>query len=73
MQVSQRLDGLEFRGFAGPSDYPSFARIITASARGEGDERVETPEKIASGYGHLERCDPARDIRVAEIGGEAAA
>jgi mycothiol synthase len=58
-----------FRPFGGPSDYPAFARIITACAKGEGDDRVETAEGIASGYDHLERCDPSRDLLVAEIDG----
>lgn len=66
-----RLDGVEFRGFRGASDYPSLARIITAHSKGEGDDRVETPEGIASGYEHLENCDPARDIVVVEVDGEA--
>ena len=55
--------------FRGASDYPHFARIITASSNGEGDDRVETPRGIASGYDHLERCDPARDLLVAEVDG----
>ena len=64
------LTGVEFRMFAGSSDYPHFVRIINAWARAEGDERVETLEGIASGYDHLERCDPFRDLLVAEIDGE---
>ena len=64
-----RLDGVEFRGFRGPSDYPHFARIITAWARGAGDDRVETAEGIASGYENLERCDPFQDVLVVEIQG----
>ena len=53
--------------FRGRTDYPHLARIITASARGEGDDRVETAEMIASGYDNLERCDPAADLLVAEV------
>ena len=64
-----RLDGVEFRGFRGPSDYPHFARLITAWAKGMGDDRVETAEGIASGYENLERCDPFQDVVVVEIGG----
>jgi mycothiol synthase len=64
-----RLDGVDFRTFRGPADYPDLARIITASARGEGDDRVETPEALASAYDHLDRCDPERDLLVAEAGG----
>jgi ribosomal protein S18 acetylase RimI-like enzyme len=53
--------------FRGESDYPHFARIITACAKGEGDDRVETAEGIAAGYAHLDRCDPERDLLVAEL------
>ena len=53
--------------FRGRPDYPHLARIITASARGEGDDRVETAEMIASGYDNLERCHPAADLLVAEV------
>ena len=65
-----KLDGVTFRMFGGHADYAAFASIITAAAKGEGDDRVETPEGIASGYGHLDRCDPARDLLVAEVDGK---
>jgi mycothiol synthase len=64
-----QLDGVRFRTFGGPADYEHLARIITASSRGEGDDRVETPEALASSYDHLDRCDPATDLLVAEVGG----
>jgi len=64
-----KLDGVYFRMFRGCADYPDLARIITASARGEGDDRVETPEAIASAYDHLDRCDPAHDLLVADVDG----
>ena len=64
-----QLDGVGFRTFERRDDYEHFARIITACAKGEGDDRVETPEGIASGYDHLERCDPSRDLLVAEVDG----
>ena len=64
-----QVEGVVFRPFRGESDYPHFARIITASAEGEGDDRVETAEGIASHYEHLDRCDPPRDLLVAEVGG----
>ncbi len=63
------LDGVVFRMFRGAADYEHFARIINASARGEGDDRVETTEALASGYDHLDRCDPERDLLVAEVDG----
>jgi ribosomal protein S18 acetylase RimI-like enzyme len=70
MTALPQLDGVSFRNFRGAADYPDLARIITASARGEeGNDRFETPEALASAYEHLERCDPARDLLVAEIDG----
>ena len=66
-----QLEGIDFRMFRGTADYADFARIITASSRGEGDDRVETPEALASGYDHLERCDPSRDLLVVEVDGQA--
>jgi mycothiol synthase len=64
-----QLEGVHFRMFRGSADYHDFARIITACAAGEGSDRVETAEAIASGYEHLERCDPAHDLLVAEVEG----
>ena len=69
MPAVPRLDGVVFRFFRGASDYPHFARVITANARGEGNDRVETAEALASSYDHLERCDPTRDLLVAEVDG----
>jgi ribosomal protein S18 acetylase RimI-like enzyme len=64
-----QLDGVVFRLFRGESDYEHFARIITAFANGEGNDRVETAETIAAGYDHLERCDPTTDLPVVEVDG----
>ncbi len=69
MPALPQIDGVSFRMFRGPADYADFARIITAWAGGVGDDRVETVEGIASGYEHLERCDPGRDLVVAEVDG----
>jgi mycothiol synthase len=63
------LPGVDFRYFRGPADYPALARIITAHSKGEGDDRVETAEGIASGYDHLDNCDPSRDLVVVEVDG----
>ena len=64
-----QVEGVVFRPFRGESDYPDFARIITAAAAGEGDDRVETAESIVSRYSNMERCDPDRDLLVAEVDG----
>ncbi len=62
-----QLPGVAFRMFRGESDYPDFARIITATSKGEGSDRVESPEDLATAYSHLQRCDPERDLLVAEV------
>lgn len=64
------IDGVAFRPFLGSEDYPHFVRIINACSRGEGDDRFETVEGLASGYDHLERCDPALDLLVVEVDGQ---
>jgi mycothiol synthase len=69
MMPLPELEGVSFRTFRGPSDYVHLARIIGANARGEDNDRVETPDAIASHYEHLERCDKARDLLVAEVDG----
>ena len=69
VQPLPELAGFDFRGFRGPDDYPHFVRIINAWARGEGDQRFDTVEGITAGYAHLERCDPATDILLAEADG----
>jgi mycothiol synthase len=73
MPTPPQLEGVTFRGFRGEPDYPDFARLITAAAQAEGNDRVETPETVASHYANLERCDPALDLLVAEIAGSAMA
>jgi len=69
MPEAPQLDGVVFRPFRGASDYPDFARIITAWAKGQGENRVETAEGIGSGYDNLERCDTEHDLLVAEVAG----
>jgi len=62
-----QLDSVVLRTFRGADYYPDLARIINSSAEGEGDDRVETAEALASAYDHLERCEPSRDLLVAEV------
>ena len=69
MTALPQLDPVAFRNFRGAADYQDLARIITASAQGEGQERVETTEALASAYQHLERCDLTQDLLVAEVDG----
>ncbi len=70
MPTITQLQGVAFRPFRGAADYEDFARIITATSRGEGQDRVETADVLASFYDHLDRCDPDRDLLVAEVDGQ---
>ena len=45
MSALPQLDGVDFRMFRGPADYADFARIITASARGEGEDASRLPRE----------------------------
>lgn len=67
--VLPRLDGVTFRMFRDETDYPDFVRLMNAASKGEGGDRVETVEGLAGFYGNLERCDPKRDLLVAEVEG----
>ena len=69
MTALPQLDGVHFRTFRGSSDFPHFARLITAWSKGVGDDRVETAEGIASGYANLQRCEPERDLVIVEVDG----
>lgn len=66
-----RLEGIEFRNFLGPADYPELVRIINAHSKGEHDDRAETSEGLASAYNHLDNCDLAHDLVIAEVDGVA--
>ena len=63
-QEIQQVEGVAFRAFRGPDDYPPLHanRHCLGKGPGLGDERVETVEGIASRYEKLERCDPYRDL-----------
>ncbi len=69
MPALPQLDGVDFRMVRDASDYPHFARLITAASKGEGGDRVETAESIASAYDNLEHCHKKRDLLVAETDG----
>jgi hypothetical protein len=42
MPALPQLPGVAFRMFRDESDYADFARIITATSKGEGSDRVES-------------------------------
>lgn len=66
-----KVEGLNFRGFRGDSDYPIMAEIIMGCKEEDGIERAETAEDIQRGYRHLVNCDPYKDMLFAQIGDRA--
>ncbi|WP_374689250.1 GNAT family N-acetyltransferase [Promineifilum sp.] len=65
------VPGLVFRHFRGESDYPAIAAVGNASRLADGNETVMSAEDVAVEFAHLANSDPARDMIVAEIDGEA--
>lgn len=63
------IPGLAFRRFLGASDYPAMADVIQRSREADRIEDASTAEDLARVYGHLTRCDPYRDVLMAEIEG----
>lgn len=64
------IDGLVFRGFRGPEDYPAMVAVIQGSKEADQVERATTVEDIARDYNHLINSDPYRDMLFVEMHGE---
>lgn len=58
------------RGYSGRDDVHGMAAVRNARAASDGSEDFVTVEEMASSYEHLQRCDPATDIRIVEDWGE---
>jgi mycothiol synthase len=64
------IPGLIFRRFRGQSDYPHMLAVINGSKKADDIERSDTLEALTNNYNHLERCDPYRDMIIAEVDGQ---
>ena len=62
-------DGIVLRPFRGAPDIPGMAALCNARTRRDGQGEYLSPATMAEQYAHLTRCDPAHDIRVAELAG----
>jgi mycothiol synthase len=58
------------RGFQGEEDYAHIAAIITGCKDVDQIERVDSEEDIRRYYAHLVNCDPTRDMRFVDAGGQ---
>jgi len=63
------IDGLEFRGFQGESDFPLMLDIIEAAASADHDEESMTVFDIKNDYKHLKNSNPQNDMCFAEVNG----
>jgi GNAT superfamily N-acetyltransferase len=62
--------GLTFRHFRGEGDFPAMAEIVNAYAAANGDDWVETADRLAVEYAHLVNCDTATDMLIGEVDGQ---
>jgi len=67
------IPGLTLRGFRGEEDFPEMRRVKLAAEMADGVDQLITLEDFAVVYRHLQNCDPATDMVIAEIDGEMAA
>jgi mycothiol synthase len=67
------VPGLRFRHYRGEEDLPAMLRVVTAVREHDGLEEVSTLEQMTLDYATLVNCDPAHDLIIAEVDGEAVA
>lgn len=64
------VPGLRFRHFRGPADYPGITATGNASREVDGSDWTMSVDDTARMFAHLENCDPATDMIIAEVAGE---
>lgn len=64
------VPGLRLRPFAGDADFERMEPVANATFAADGMNIVRRAEQIRRDYAAFSRWDPARDIAMAEIGGE---
>ena len=67
------IAGLRFRRYRGREDHPAMLRVWGAAHEADGFDDVPSLEQFDLNYSTLVNCDPARDIVIAEVDGEAVA
>jgi ribosomal protein S18 acetylase RimI-like enzyme len=68
--VKPEIDGLEFRGFQGNSDYPSMLNVLKVCIEADQMEEEYTLEDLTREYENIQRCSLPTDMIFAEINGE---
>jgi mycothiol synthase len=65
-----RVAGLRLRSFCGDAEFPAMARVANASFAADGMAIVRRADELRRDYENLRRCDPFRDMVMAEVEGE---
>ena len=72
-QSSPNIDDLQFRSFAGETDYQKMLQIIEAASKVDKNDLTFTLADITHDYAHLINSNPETDMIFAEINGKAVA
>ncbi len=64
------IPGLALRSFAGEVDFPAMRATKNAAEKADGVDQPVSLEDFVHAYRHLDNCDPATDVVIAEIDGE---
>jgi mycothiol synthase len=64
------VNGLRFRPYRGEDDLPAMLKVYSAAHEADGLEEITTLDQMKLNYATLVNCDPARDIVMAEVGGD---
>jgi len=64
------VPGLALRGFRGEEDFPAMRETKNTAEAADGGDQPVSLEDFAHTYRHLDHCDPATDVVIAEIDGE---
>lgn len=63
------VPGLRLRAFAGDADFAAMAEVANASFAADAMAIVRRPDELRRDYATFVRCDPARDVVMAEVEG----
>jgi len=73
LENSPPIEGLNFRSFAGESDYPAMVEIVDKASRADQEDNATTLADLKHDYENLTNSNPETDMVFAEIDGEAIA
>jgi mycothiol synthase len=68
LESPPEITRLEFRKFAGETDFPAMLAILEAAASADRQEHAYTLEELRYDYQHLTNSDPYQDLIIAQIG-----